>query len=219
LPKSKFVALSSASAECAEGTSESDDDLPPILGDQERNFACQIVMISIFIENSKFASSLVEIMYTPSSRAWILGGSISCVIEVMKRTGWWQQMSVVVLGLCGRAEWARMTSVKVLYVRAHATCGYVTVFMAIFIGCVRAASFGDVRCIIWLDVNTTIPIMLLIQLLVEIGQDIVVKAVHALGWAHLPLSANYPPHHPFSIVNFRPFSLSGYAAVFSIGCV
>ena len=176
------------------------------------------MLVSIFIENSKFVSSLVEVIYTPSSRAWILGGSISCAIEVMKRCGWWQQMSVVILGLCGRAEWARMSSAKVLYVRTHASCGYVTLSMAIFFGCVRAASFGDWRSIFWIDVNATIPIMLLIQLLVEAGQDIIVKVFHKLGWACFPLSATYPSEHPLSNIEFRTVSLSGYAAVFSIGC-
>jgi hypothetical protein len=176
------------------------------------------MLVSIFIENSKFVSSLVEVIYTPSSRAWILGGSISCAIEVMKRCGWWQQMSVLVLGLCGRAEWARMSSAKVLYLRTHASCGYVTVSMAFFFGCVRAASFGDWRCLFWLDVNATIPIMLLLQLLVEAGQDVSVRIFHKLGLACFPLSATYPSEHPLSNVDFREAFLSEYAQAFSIGC-
>ena len=91
-----------------------------------------------------------------------------------------------------------MSSAKVLYLRTHASCGYVTVSNAFFFGCVRAASFGDWRCLLWLDVNATIPIMLLLQLLVEAGQDISLTMFHKLGWAFFPLSATFPSEHPLS---------------------
>ena len=45
LPKSQFLARSSASTVGEAGQPESDEDLPPILGDQERGFAGQIVRI------------------------------------------------------------------------------------------------------------------------------------------------------------------------------
>jgi hypothetical protein len=89
---------------------------------------------------------------------------------------------------------------------------------ALFFGCVRAASFGDWRCLLWLDVNATIPIMLLLQLLVEAGQDISVTMFHKLGWAFFPLSATYPSEHGSALnVDFGKAFLSEYAQAFSIG--
>jgi hypothetical protein len=89
--------------------------------------------------------------------------------------------------------------------------------MAVCIGCVRAATFGDPYAIVWLDVTPTVWKVLLAQLASQVVADATVLATQKLGLQTFELSAHFAAGHPLSNTAFRGFGLKGYAPVFGTG--
>ena len=89
--------------------------------------------------------------------------------------------------------------------------------MAVCIGCVRAATFGDASAIAWLDVSPTVWKVLLAQLASQMVADAGVRAVKQMGLQKFELSAHFAAGNPLSNTAFRDFGLQGYALVFSVG--
>jgi hypothetical protein len=89
--------------------------------------------------------------------------------------------------------------------------------MAVCIGCVRAATFGDPAAIVWLDVSPTVWKVLSAQLASQIVSDAAVRAMQKLGLQQFELSSHFAAGHPLSNTSFRAFGLQGYAVVFGLG--
>jgi hypothetical protein len=89
--------------------------------------------------------------------------------------------------------------------------------MALCIGCVRAATFGDAAAIVWLDVSPTVWRVLLAQLTSQIAADAAVGAAKRIGKEHFEVSAHFAASHPLRNTAFRGFGFRGYAMVFGIG--
>jgi hypothetical protein len=89
--------------------------------------------------------------------------------------------------------------------------------MAVCIGCVRAATFGDPCAIVWLDVSPTVWKVLLAQLASQVVADAAVLAMQKLGLQKFELSAHFAAGHPLINTAFRAFGLEGYALVFGLG--
>ena len=125
---------------------EPSEPLPPLLGHIEAPVGYIIGFMAIFIVNCPLLAMVLEVVYTPSSRSWAIGLSLSMAFTVLKQFGWLQHMMMRLFGLGGKAEWATMNAVKVAYLRAQ-LCGiYVSVSIMLSIGVLRAITFGHWRC-------------------------------------------------------------------------
>jgi hypothetical protein len=89
--------------------------------------------------------------------------------------------------------------------------------MAVCIGCVRAATFGDPYAIVWLDVTPTVWKVLLAQIASQALADAAVLAMQTLGLQKFELSAHFAAGHPLCNTAVRDFCLPEYAVVFSMG--
>jgi hypothetical protein len=89
--------------------------------------------------------------------------------------------------------------------------------MAVCIGCVRAATFGDPCAIVWLDVSPTVWKVLLVQLASQVVADAAVLVMHKLGLQKFQLSTRFAAGHPLSNTAFRDFGLQDYVLAFGVG--
>ena len=112
---------------------------------------------------------------------------------------------------------SRMNTLQLVYLHSLGGTGYVAPTMAVCIGCVRAATFGDPYAIVWLDVTPTVWKVLLAQLASQVVADAAVLAIQKLGLQKFELSAHFAAGHPLSNTAFRDFSLKGYVSAFGIG--
>jgi hypothetical protein len=112
---------------------------------------------------------------------------------------------------------AKMSALELVYLHSLGGTGYVAPTMAVCIGCVRAATFGDPYAIVWIDVSPTVWKVLLAQLASQVVADAAVLATQKLGLQKFELSAHFAPGHPLSNTAFRSFGLQGYAVVFGQG--
>ena len=110
-----------------------------------------------------------------------------------------------------------MSALKIVYLHSLGGTGYFAPMMALCIGCVRAATFGDAAAIVWLDVSPTVWKVLLAQFASQVVADVAVRAMKKLREQHFELSTRFPAGHPLRNVAFRDFSLQGYAMVFGMG--
>ncbi len=112
---------------------------------------------------------------------------------------------------------AQVSALELVYLHSLGGTGYVAPVMAVCIGCVRAATFGDATAIVWLDASPTVWKVLLAQLASQIVGDVAVRAVKKLGLQRFELSAHFAADHLLSTTAFRDFGLQGYAVVFGLG--
>jgi hypothetical protein len=220
---------------------------PPVIGDIEAAFGQLAALAALIIPNAKFAANLVEVMYTPTSRAWVSGICMSCLINIAKRSGLWSRIFKKMLAPCGWEEFATTNALKVIYFRSQSGCGYVTEIVVLFIGTMRALWFSQRAMIIWLDVNPIIGWVLILSVVMGLFEDAVVWVVQRLGWESFAMPADFSPDHPLGNTGQRnmyivelsesgleriemdelpaPFrgyhrrvERQGYAFVFSVGC-
>jgi hypothetical protein len=149
---------------------------------------------------------------------------ISLLIEVVNRTGTQQRFELWVaakLTATYEIQWpmrlALMSALKLVYLHSLGGTGYVAPVMAVCIGCVRAATFGDATAIVWLDVSPTVWKVLLAQLASQIVGDAAVRAAKKMGLQKFELSAHFAAGHPLSNAAFRDIGIQGYAVVFGLG--
>jgi hypothetical protein len=218
-PKQAFLVKLSLSAE-----GEADVVVPPLLGDQEAIFGYTAALFALFIGNAGLVATIVEATLTPDSTAWILSLVVSLVIEVIARTGIQQRFELwVVAKLKAKCElqWpmriATMSALKRVYVHSFGGTGYVSLTMALSIGCVRAATFGDATMIVWLDVGPAVWKVLLVQLASQIIADAAVAAREKMGMQEFVMSEHFPAGHPLRNTAFRDFDARGYVFVFGPG--
>jgi hypothetical protein len=110
-----------------------------------------------------------------------------------------------------------MNTLELVYLHSLGGTGYVAPVMAMCIGCMRAATFGDATAIVWLDASPTVWKVLLAQLASQIVGDVAVRAAKKMGLQKFELSAHFAAGHPLSNTAFHAFGLEGYALVFSMG--
>ena len=103
---------------------------------------------------------------------------------MLTRTGVQQRIELCVatkLAANFEFEWlmrlAKMSALELVYLHSLGGTGYVAPTMAVCIGCVRAATFGDPYAIVWLDVTPTVWKVLLAQLASQVIAD---------GWSPFP---------------------------------
>jgi hypothetical protein len=200
--------------------------VPPLLGDIEAQFSYSCALTALIIGNAASVSTLVEAMLAPQSTAWVLGLTVSSLLEVLTRTGTAQRFELwVAAGLAARAglHWpvrmVQTTALKLVYLRSLGGTGYVTPTMALCIGCLRAVAFGEPRAILWLDVSETVCWVLLAQLCVGAAWDATVWVMANKGVLGFEMSVRFGADHPLCNVAFRDFELEGYANVFLCGCM
>jgi hypothetical protein len=217
-PKKKFLTPLLVSAQNQE------DMVPPLLGDVEALYGYIAAGFALIIGNAASVATVVEAMLSPDSTAWVLSLFVSWLIEVLTRTGIQQRFE---LWVAARLEakydlqWpmriAQVTALKLVYLHSLGGTGYVAPTMALCIGSVRAATFGDPAAIVWLDVSPTVWRVLLAQLVSQIVGDAAVRAMKKMGQQQFELSARFAAGHPLSISAFRDFDIQGYAVAFSMG--
>ena len=169
---------------------------PPFIGDIEAAFGQLTALAALIIPNAKFAANLVEVMYTPTSRAWVSGIITSMLINILKRSGLWSRISYKLLAPCGWEELATTNALKVMYYRSQTGCGYVTEIVLLFIGTVRAFWFGKYSMVIWLDVNPIISWVLICSVVAGLFEDTAIWAVQRLGWEQFAMPAGFSHDHP-----------------------
>jgi hypothetical protein len=217
-PKQAFLTQLSVSAQSRA------DVLPPLLGDVEAIYGPQVASFALMIGNVASVATIVEAMLRPQSRAWVLSMVVSLLIEALTRTGIQQRFELCVAAkLAAKLElqWptrlAKMSALELVYLHSLGGTGYVAPTMAVCIGCVRAATFGDPYAIVWLDVSPTVWKVLLAQLASQVVTDAAVLAIQKLGLWTLELSAHFAAGHPLSNTAFRDFGLQGYVYVSCLG--
>jgi hypothetical protein len=200
------------------------DLVPALLGDIEAIYGPIVVAFALIIGNVASVATIVEAMLAPNSTAWVVSLVLSLPLEVLTRTGIQQRFELCVAAkLAARLEiqwpmrFVKMSALELVYLHSMGGTGYVALTMAVCIGCVRAATFGDPYAIVWLDVTPTVWKVLLAQLASQVVADAAVLAVRKLGLQKFELSAHFAAGHPLSNTAFRDFGLQGYAVVFGVG--
>jgi hypothetical protein len=198
--------------------------VPPLLGDIEAMYGYGAALFALIIGNAASVATIVEAVLAPASTAWVVSLVVSLLLEVLTRASIQQRFELCVaakLAAKFEIQWpmrlAKMSALKLVYLRSLGGTGYVAPVTAVCIGCVRAATFGDPFAIVWLDVTPTVWKVLLAQLASQVVADAAVLAVQKLGLRKFELSAHFAAGHPLSNTALRDFGLQGYAYAFGIG--
>ena len=163
---------------------------PSILGDQEANFGMVAAFFSLLFENAKIVATIAEVAYQPSSTAWKVGLVVSFLSDTAKRSGLWNHFLVKLFSLANiNKDLASVTSIHTTYLRAQGSCGYVALSVVVSLGCARWVVFGDPRSIIWLDVNSTVPLVILMTMSCQAAQDILLLMLDRYGFVDFPISS------------------------------
>jgi hypothetical protein len=217
-PKQTFLTRLSMSAQ---GEA---DVVPPLLGDIEAIYGSLVASFALIIGNAASVAKIVEAALAPTSAAWVVSLAVSLLIEMLTRTGVQQRFELCIaakLAAKSEIQWpirlAKMSALKLVYLQSLGGTGYVAPTMAVCIGCVRAATFGDPYAIVWLDVSPTVRKVILAQLASQVVADAAVLATQKLGLQQFELSGHFAAGHPLSNTAFRDFGLQGYVYVFGLG--
>jgi hypothetical protein len=215
-PKEAFLSQLPSSAESQLNV------VPPLFGDIESICSYTVTFFSLIIGNAASVAAMVEVMLTEGSKAWVLSFAASTLIEVLVRTGMAQRVELAIAArLAARLEleWpmrlAQTSALKLVYLRSLGGTGYVAPIMALCIGGLRAATFGDPGAIVWLDVSLTVRWVLLAQFVFGAAADATVWVVAKKGKQQFKVSERFAAGHPLRDVAFRDCDLKGY--VYSIG--
>jgi hypothetical protein len=156
----------------------------------------------------------------------LLSLAASALLEVPTRTGMLQRVELWAAGRLAAQfglQWpvsaVHTDALELVYLRSLGGTGYVASTMAMCIGCLRAATFGDPAAIVWLDVSPTVWRVLVAQLAFGVLADTTVWAVERRGLQRFELSARFAADHPLRNTAFRDFGLTGYAVTFGFGCM
>ena len=215
-PKARFI---QALASHAGGRSNEAPPPPPILGDIEMVYGANIAISALLIDNIKFVSTLVEVMFNRGSRSWMTGLIFCVVSDVLKRTGVIAHVLHRLLAKCGKQKWAMMDAIELNYLRSQRHVGYVAASTGISVGCLRAITFGDARAILWLDVDPIICVVFLSNIGAQLLTDLIVRLVDRANVIAHPMKVGYPSDHPVINAVRRDLSMRGYAYVFLPGCM
>jgi hypothetical protein len=218
VPKREYLTQLATSAQSPSNA------VPPILGDIEAIYGYFVSFFSLIIGNAASVSTLVEVMLSPSSTAWLLSLALSALLEVLARTGMMQHAELWAaarladkFGMQGPTRFAETNTLKLVYLHSVGGTGYVALTMALSIGCLRAVTFGNPAAIVWLDVSPTVWRVLVAQLAFRIVVYAAVWVSERKGLLRFELSARFASDHPLRNTAFRYFDLQGYAVAFGQG--
>jgi hypothetical protein len=219
-PKQAFLTQLSVSAQSQANV------VPPLLGDVEAIYGYGAALLALIIGNAASVATIVEATLTPTSMAWVVSLVVSLLLEVLARTGVQQRFELCVAAKLAATrkfelQWpmrfAKMSALKLVYLHSLGGTGYVAPTMAVCIGCVRAATFGDPYAIIWLDVTPTVWKVLLLQAASQVVADAAVLAMQKLGLQQFELSTHLAAGHPLCNTAFSDFGPRGYVFAFGVG--
>jgi hypothetical protein len=221
LPKATFLAQQQA-ANSADGQV---GIVPPLLGDVERCFGNTAAFFALLIGNGADVATIVGSVLAPDSNAWVVALASSSLQQALHRVGLTQRLELWLAGrlsACfGGLTWpvrmGQTSALKLVYLHSLGAMAYVSPMMAVCIGCLRALSFGDARCVVWLDVSPSVPWVLLAQFVGALLIDTVVWAVAKKGYVHFAMSERFVPDHPLRNATRRDFDVGGYAFVLGAG--
>jgi hypothetical protein len=196
------------------------EEVPPLVGDMEMVVGYTLALFALVLENAKFAASVVEVMFTPTSRMWIPALVASTIVETSKRTAAWHRFHYALLSRCGMERFAPIGAHKVAYTRSQDCSGLTAIVVMLSIGCLRAISFGDWHCIIWMDVSKSVSTVLAANAAAEVFELLVSRGFDALGWIKFPVHANIAEAgHPLDSTDKRYFDAKAYPFICSLGCM
>jgi hypothetical protein len=89
--------------------------------------------------------------------------------------------------------------------------------MALCIGCLRAANFGDPSAIVWLDVSPTVWHVLVAQIAFRMVAEALVWAADKMGLQRFELSERFVDDHPLCNTAFRSLQANNYVNIFGVG--
>jgi hypothetical protein len=217
-PKKSFLSQLPPSAESQVNV------VPPLFGDIESNCSYTVSFFSLIIGNAASVAATVEVMLTEDSKAWVLSLAASALMEVLVRTGMAQRVELAIAARLAarlKLEWpmrlAQTSALKLVYLRSLGGTGYVAPTMALCIGGLRAATFGDPGAIVWLDVSLTVRWVILAQFVFGAVADAIVWAVAKKGNQQFEMSERFAAGHPLRDTAFRDCAFKGYFFVFGVG--
>jgi hypothetical protein len=190
-------------------------------------------MFAVMLSNLVSVVTIVEVMVSPDSNAWISALVVGALIELGMRTGASQRVQLWaaqrLVARVPQLEWIlrllEFTALRLTYVRTQATCGFVVPVVALCIGGLRAVTFADARCLVWLDVSPTVYKLL-------IAQTLLALAVNALVWlserrpkairerrvvSAFRMTQRFSDEHPLRSIARRPFEANSYAFAYGVG--
>jgi hypothetical protein len=189
---------------------------PPLRGDIEVVYGNITAGLAIVVGNATFAATLVEVLVTPDSQGWIVGIVTSSVQGIFVGTGLvhrCEMWAIARLKLDSRYYGGR-TALDEIF--THSGGSSAASIVVLSIGCLRAATFGDVRAIVWYDVSPLVVWVMLAQVSCGFVSSVLVEALNRFCGLGTFVTRSFPPGHPLCYASERRnFELSSY--VFTLG--
>ena len=91
---------------------------------------------------------------------------------------------------------------------------YCSLAVVLSIGWLRAISFGDVQCIVWLDVSPTIWMVMVADATSAVFERGATLIASKLNLVHFPMASSYPSDHPLLDTETAPCSWKSYLFLF-----
>ena len=107
----------------------------------------------------------------------------------------------------GVAAACQCRSVETLTRVVHRYCSLAVVLS---IGWLRAISFGDVQCIVWLDVSPTVWMVMVADATSAVSERGAMLISSKLNLVHFPMVSSYPSDHPLVDTENAPFTWTSY---------
>ena len=192
---------------------------PPLLGDIEAVFANIAAVTAVVVGNGTFAATIVEVLVTPDSQSWIVGIVASCVMEMFVETGLAQRIqmwALVRFKLQRLLHHAERTALDEVFLESGSD--FAAPLLAFAIGCLRAATFGDARAIVWYDVSPVVVWLLLVQVGCGLVSAALVRALNRFCGLGAVVRRAYPPGHPLGVGEHRNFELRNYVFTLGMSC-
>ena len=94
------------------------------------------------------------------------------------------------------------------------TCRYCSLAVVLSIGCLRAVSFGDVQCIVWLDVSPTVWMVMVADATSAVFERGATLIATKLNLVHFPMVSSYPSDHPLVDTENASCTWTSYLFIF-----
>jgi hypothetical protein len=94
------------------------------------------------------------------------------------------------------------------------TCRYCSLAVVLSIGCLRAVSFGDVQCIVWLDVSPTVWMVMVSDATSAVFERGATLIATKLNLVHFPMVSSYPSDHPLVDTENTSCTWTSYLFIF-----
>ena len=197
------------------------DDPPPIAGEQELVFANWVAAWCVGIENVTTISTVMEVIISPNSRAWITGLVFGIPFSLLKRSGWLTRVLVSVSDPFGMGHMPAMNALRLVYLRAQVGCTYMCFSIMLCLGATRAAMCGDWKQLFWIGVNEStysVFAVLMAGLGGQLVEEVFMRVIRTAGFVQYPIVVTYcDQNHPLGSAIHRDNSMKGMFFVFAGG--